>query len=652
MKQATLSYAVYLDKVYGAWLGKSIAGTIGAPFEGRKELFDYTYDPKAIEQMLPNDDLDLQVLWLHVLEQKGIHLRSIDLAEAFYRHYPFVPGEYAYFKKNYARGILPPLSGAFNNRYYINGMGCPIRSEIWACISPGNPDLAASFAEKDGVLDHAGDSVYAEQFLAAVEASAFLESDLERLLDGNMRFLPEGSRIRQLVEDTRRWSATISDWQTTRSLILRDYGHPDCTNLYQNIGFTLLALLYGDNDFIDTTMIALNCGFDTDCSCATAGALLGIIQGADYLIHKHGFSDTSYKLDVQITRRSNQLRDLAEDTCRAGLTVAEHLNPAIKLTERPAFEPIPTAPLATGLQFEIDYNGDPVIGWGESRSLTVRISNMTTTEISGHLSTRFPEDWIVHISDDSVNLAAGADSSHSVTVSVPHTVTLLHERNLFELSCAGYSASFGLNGAQVWNVYGPFWENHISLPHTELGESYYPYIRAENKERTVDLTRQYHLNTMALAHHDYIGEPGKRSLEAHKHAEQDLPVDTCNVVTVNIGEDLFAIEDLIGFQGPCVVYIERELFSPKEQTAQLLIGHTAAYKLWINDRLVSESDQGDWWTAENRHLMNISLRQGMNRLMMKAIRHGKSAEYSIIFTEVGDVFPHHLADLGSYTPGG
>ena len=108
----------YFDKVFGCWLGKSIAGTIGAPFEGRKELFDFEYDPRSIEQMMPNDDLDIQVIWLEVLEKKGIYFTAEDLAEAFYSKYPLSPGEYAYFKKNYMRGIMPPESGTFNNRYY------------------------------------------------------------------------------------------------------------------------------------------------------------------------------------------------------------------------------------------------------------------------------------------------------------------------------------------------------------------------------------------------------------------------------------------------------------------------------------------------------------------------------------------------------
>ena len=167
-----IDYDDYLDRVHGGWLGKCAAGTIGAPCEGRKEAFEFAFDPRSIERMLPNDDLDLQVLWLDVLERKGLALTTADLAEAFFSKCPYSPGEYGVFKRNYARGIMPPYSGTYNNRYYRNGMGCPIRSEIWACICPGDPGLAASYAERDGIMDHGRDSVDAEKFLAAMEAEA------------------------------------------------------------------------------------------------------------------------------------------------------------------------------------------------------------------------------------------------------------------------------------------------------------------------------------------------------------------------------------------------------------------------------------------------------------------------------------------------
>ena len=265
MPHPSLPWSIYRDRVFGCWLGKSVAGTLGAPYEGWKGEFDFVFDPRAVATMAPNDDLDLQVLWLEVLERTGVAITSDDLAEAFFNQCPYAPGEYATFKKNWARGIHPPYSGSFNNRYYIHGMGCPIRSEIWACICPAQPDLAAAYAGLDGVLDHAGDSVWFEQYFAAIEAETFRDGDLHALLDRNRRFLPAASRARRLVDDTLAWSRQHRDWREVRRLILRDYGHPDCTNAYQNIGFTILALVHGDGDFIRTAMTALNCGFDTDC---------------------------------------------------------------------------------------------------------------------------------------------------------------------------------------------------------------------------------------------------------------------------------------------------------------------------------------------------------------------------------------------------
>lgn len=630
----TLTYEAYLDKVYGAWLGKSIAGTIGAPYEGRKELFNYSYDPKAIEKMLPNDDLELQILWLDVMERKGIYIEAEDLAEAFYNQCPYAPGEYAFFKKNYNRGIAPPLSGSFNNRYYINGMGCPIRSEIWALICPGNPELAADYASKDGIQDHAGDSVYAEQFLAALEAEAFFESDLEVLLQVGMPYLPAGTRIRRLVEDTIRWCKEEPDWVKVRARIIRDYGHPDCTNLYQNIGFTLLALLHGRSHFLDTTMIALNCGFDTDCSCATAGALLGIIQGASFLIDSYQFYDTSYALAIDLTRRSNKLEDLAVDTCRVGLAVAAERNNRIQIAGAPAFEPLPAGRnRSQEVTIAVDYQGDPVVGLREARTILVQIANGTAGRIEGKLALELPAGWHASWSEQQLKLVPGATLALPLTLQLSDELAIVQETNLFKLHFAGdctASLRFGINGPQLWRVYGPFWENHVQIPHTELGEWYFHHIHAKTEDEGTDLVRQLHLNTKAVIENDYTD----------RFATEES-------IIAEIKEDLFQVSDLIGFEGPCTVYAERRLYSPEDRTAYLLMGHSDAFTLWINGEEVSSSDQSDWWTGENKHVKGIALKQGENLLRLKCVRRSQEAQYSIIFTEKGACMPHY-DDFGSY----
>ena len=54
----------------------------------------------------------------------------------------------------------------------------------------------------------------------------------------------------------------------------------------ENVAFVVLGLLYGEGDFGKSLILANNCGEDTDCTCATLGALLGIMNGASKLPKK------------------------------------------------------------------------------------------------------------------------------------------------------------------------------------------------------------------------------------------------------------------------------------------------------------------------------------------------------------------------------
>ena len=78
-----LSYECYLDQIYGGWIGKSMGGAAGACFEGTKEWLDLRPEEMLPRVVPPNDDLDMSVLWLKVLEEKGMALRPEDLADAW-----------------------------------------------------------------------------------------------------------------------------------------------------------------------------------------------------------------------------------------------------------------------------------------------------------------------------------------------------------------------------------------------------------------------------------------------------------------------------------------------------------------------------------------------------------------------------------------
>ena len=349
-----ISYKKALDKIHGCWYGKCLGGAAGAPVEGIKKLLDIDDFSTIFNPDLPNDDLDLQLLWLDVLEQKGPYITSCDLADAWIEKcwYPF--SEYGYFMKNYMRGIKPPYSGIINNSFFAEGMGCPIRSEIWGIISMGNPSLASQYAYIDACLDHSNNSVYAEQYLASVESLAFFEDNIVKLAKDGMQYIPEDSKLYKCFEKIFELYEAGETWQNVRTYVLRFFGHPDFTNVVQNLGFVLISLLYGKGDMRDTINIALKCGFDTDCTCASAASIVGIVKGYDALGELKTLIKDYFICGIDVQRPSDSIRRLAEDSLYVALKVS---NSETEITDvpfefkKPAAKKLkPEYPTAEGLE--------------------------------------------------------------------------------------------------------------------------------------------------------------------------------------------------------------------------------------------------------------------------------------------------------------
>ena len=371
-----IEYSEYLDKIYGCFLGKAISGNIGAPHEGVKMPLDLPFLPQMINPDMPNDDLDLQVLWLDVMEQKGADFTSADLLERFVNNCDYSPGEYAVMRKNYERGIMPPFSGKFCNDYYIEGMGCPIRSEVWACVAVGNPELADAFSQKDGCIDHFGESINAERFLAVLECNAFFESDIKKLITDSLKILPDTSKFKKLVLQVVKDCEIYNDYKKVFENVLFNYGHPDCTNMYQNMGITILSLLLGDMDVIKSTMMALNCGFDTDCTCATVGAILGIIKGSKELADAYGVDNPTYKLGVTSDRPSEFIKDLAVDISKMGVEFSKNVNKNVEIVNAPDVKY--SFDKKNDFTFTVDYCDTPSIELGGKCNVVVKVQNNTT----------------------------------------------------------------------------------------------------------------------------------------------------------------------------------------------------------------------------------------------------------------------------------
>jgi ADP-ribosylglycohydrolase len=275
--KSTIPFAAYRRKVLGCWLGKAVGGTLGGPYEGRPGPLALSYYDPVPTEMLPNDDLDLQVVWLEAVRRAGLPVDRRMLADAWLAHNHCCPDEYGVCRRNLTRGIYPAASGSYDNAFTA-GMGAAIRTELWACLAPGDPELAARLAYEDACLDHAAEGVHAAVYLATLESAAFVESDRNALLDLAGAAIPEDSRVFRAVAEARVGYEESRDWLAARERILARHAVENWTDVAVNLAFTVLGWLSGERDFGRSICTAVNCGSDTDCTGATLGALMGIID--------------------------------------------------------------------------------------------------------------------------------------------------------------------------------------------------------------------------------------------------------------------------------------------------------------------------------------------------------------------------------------
>lgn len=294
-----MDFKTYKDKVRACWLGKNIGGTLGAPFECIRGVYDleyYTHDLSL--GVLPNDDLDLQLVWLNAAECYGKGVNAEILGEYWLSYIVADWSEYGAGKSNLAFGLCPPISGWYNN-HNKDSCGCFIRSEIWACLAPGHPEIAVKYAREDAICDHADEGLYGELFCAAVQSAAFVESEIDKLIEIGLVYIPEDCGVAGAIKLAISCYKEGKTWKEARKEILKAY--PGSFGMYDgykeqepeedvpigrpgfdapsNIGLMVMAWIYGEGDFSRSICIVAGCCEDGDCTAGTLGATMGIIGG-------------------------------------------------------------------------------------------------------------------------------------------------------------------------------------------------------------------------------------------------------------------------------------------------------------------------------------------------------------------------------------
>ncbi len=295
----------YAERVYAGVLGKIIGVYLGRPFEGW--LYDeilaklgnisgYVHERLKVPLVVVDDDISGTFTFLRALPDYGNRpdLTAQQIGQTWLNYLierkttlwwggmGNSTEHTAYMRLK--SGIQAPLSGASstNGKSVSEQIGAQIFIDGWAMVSPGDPERAADLAKRAASVSHGGEAIYGAQVVAAIEAHAFVERDLNVLLDTAVRLIPNYSVIYRLIKNIREWHAANNDWRKTRTQIAAHYGYDkyggNC-HIVPNHALIIMALLHGEGDFSRSLTIVNTSGWDTDCNSGNVGCMLGIRNG-------------------------------------------------------------------------------------------------------------------------------------------------------------------------------------------------------------------------------------------------------------------------------------------------------------------------------------------------------------------------------------
>jgi hypothetical protein len=521
---------------------------------------------------------------------------------------------------------MPPVSGHFNN-WFKHCMGSPIRSEIWACIAPGMPHVAAAYAYEDAIVDHAGgESVYGEMFNAGVEAAAFVLSDRDQLLDVGLSLIPENCETAKAIRAAREAHAQGAGWKEARNRVLRTCYSPIAQYSPINLGFQTVGWLYGE-DFGDAICKAVNCGYDTDCTGATLGSILGIINGKDGLPTKWT-SPLGDKISTNASwggianlREPKDLDELTSRTCAIGrkvlalqggrieIGVATNLSEVHKLNLKSP-EGVKrfwnTSPRRVGfdlrtLSASIEYPDGPAAAPGKKVPFRVVVINPRPVELEIEVSTAMPPGWIASPSsrktkvspmgETTLNFTAKAEDAKSINTSIRGSVRLATKgRPQVE------DMPLTLAGSNSWL---------LSRAFRFKGEPSLDEVFAPEKN------------------------PAPKSLgEGWKVAyfpENELPIEKA-------------------FGGrPGALYLRHYAWSPDGRPARVGVPSNCLTSIWLNGAKIHECRTAGVlrpnYSGDGRSYADVNLSRGWNQFLIKIVRGDQPIEAHFILCGPGRLYP-------------
>ena len=315
----------YRDKMKAGWVGQMAGVSFGAPteFRWRGQIIPEDQVPRWREGMVNDafgqDDLYVEMTFLRTLEERGLDLSPAQAGADWANSQYGLAHANRVGRRSLRRGIAPPDSGHPWFNRHADDIDFQIESDFTGLVAPGLPNTVIALGDKFGHLMNYGDGVYAGQFVGAMYAEAFFESDPVKLARVALKAIPADSLYAEMVRDVLRWHGeSPDDWERTWQRVERKYhGDPAyvkglcsepggagdfCIDAKLNGAYILIGLLYGGRNPERTMAIACRCGQDSDCNPSNAAGVLFTTMGFSHLDPRYAagldqgrvFSNTAY----------------------------------------------------------------------------------------------------------------------------------------------------------------------------------------------------------------------------------------------------------------------------------------------------------------------------------------------------------------------
>lgn len=307
-----------LDRVAGAWTGRTVGCVLGKPVEkiprqgieeilratGRWPLDDWftavglpedvarrwpwnrrsaaTSLAENLEGAPEDDDLSFPMLNLALLQRRGDQLGTDDVAQGWLDNLPggrvFTAERAAYRNLLDAR---PVPETATHHNPFREWIGALIRGDAYGWAHPGDVRAAARLAWVDARLSHTRNGIYGEMWAAALCSAALVAPDVTAVLDAADAVVPAGSRLAAAVALGR----DLGDRPQREALdvLHAELGHLHWVHTLNNAALIAYALASGGGELAPSVATAVVGGWDTDSAGATVGSVVGALRGAQEL---------------------------------------------------------------------------------------------------------------------------------------------------------------------------------------------------------------------------------------------------------------------------------------------------------------------------------------------------------------------------------